>query len=198
VLSLLTKIASGYWHVPTRRRLHGGLAARAEMLDLDRIYPRYGFPNDMLVHLNVWSARVRDVPSRPVYGVASGRNQDPQGRPAHLVAAVQGFLWRLREKYVIATSTRSSSSTSSLRHDGRRTRLASPRRCCGSWATASRRDRRASRAAADRGSQFTLFAMWFDMSRTRTCDNSCRLQGFFNIPSDSSTDDAALKWSVGS
>ena len=39
------------------------------LLDLDRIYPSYGFPNDMLVHLNVWNARVRDVPSRPVYGV---------------------------------------------------------------------------------------------------------------------------------
>ena len=30
---------------------------------------RYGFPNDMLVHLNVWSRRVRDYPSRPIYGV---------------------------------------------------------------------------------------------------------------------------------
>ena len=51
-------------------RLHGDLAAhRCELLDLDRVYTRYGFPNDMLVHLNVWNARVRDFPSRPIYGV---------------------------------------------------------------------------------------------------------------------------------
>ena len=39
-----------------------------DKLDLERIYRRYGFPNDMLVHLNVVSASVRDVPSRPVPG----------------------------------------------------------------------------------------------------------------------------------
>ncbi|MFL5980136.1 MAG: glycosyltransferase family 2 protein, partial [Gaiellaceae bacterium] len=70
VLSLLTKVASGYWHVADSQA--GYTAASREILaqlDLDRIYPRYGFPNDMLVHLNVWNARVRDIPSRPVYGV---------------------------------------------------------------------------------------------------------------------------------
>jgi hypothetical protein len=67
--------------VPDEDRL--GLLARAdsqsgytavdletlELLDLDRIYKRYGFPNDLLVHLNVWNRRVRDYPSRPIYGV---------------------------------------------------------------------------------------------------------------------------------
>ena len=70
ILSFLTKIASGYWHVADSQS--GYTAASREILaqlDLDRIYPRYGFPNDMLVHLNVWNARVRDIPSRPVYGV---------------------------------------------------------------------------------------------------------------------------------
>ena len=71
-------------------------------LDLDRIYRGYGFPNDMLVHLNVWNARVRDFPSRP--GLRRRRAVgDPaaEGRPAHLLAALKGFFWRLREKYVI-------------------------------------------------------------------------------------------------
>jgi glycosyltransferase involved in cell wall biosynthesis len=70
VLSLLTKVASGYWHVADSQAgftaVSGSALAR---LDLDRIYPRYGFPNDMLVHLNVIDARVRDIPSRPIYGV---------------------------------------------------------------------------------------------------------------------------------
>src|SRR5262245_31164044 len=70
VLSLLTKIASGYWHVADSQAGYTALGLDAlRRLDLDRIYRRYGFPNDILVHLNVVNARVRDIPSRPIYGV---------------------------------------------------------------------------------------------------------------------------------
>jgi len=69
-LSFLTKIASGYWHVADSQTGYTALGLpMLRLLDLDRVYARYGFPNDLLVHLNVWNARVRDVPSRPVYGV---------------------------------------------------------------------------------------------------------------------------------
>ncbi len=61
ILSLLTKIASGYWHVADSQSGYTAISLEMlELLDLDRIYPRYGFPNDMLVHLNVWNgARAR-------------------------------------------------------------------------------------------------------------------------------------------
>ncbi|MGH3002198.1 MAG: glycosyltransferase family 2 protein, partial [Gaiellaceae bacterium] len=69
-LSLFTKIASGYWHVADSQAGYTVVSlGTLQLLDLDRIYTRYGFPNDMLVHLNVWNARVRDFPSRPIYGV---------------------------------------------------------------------------------------------------------------------------------
>ena len=103
VLSLLTKIASGYWHVADSQSGYTAVSLPTlERLDLDRIYPRYGFPNDMLVHLNVVNARVRDVPSRPVYGVGerSGiRLRKVIPRISWLL--VKAFFWRLREKYVI-------------------------------------------------------------------------------------------------
>jgi glycosyltransferase involved in cell wall biosynthesis len=103
VLSLLTKVASGYWHVADSQSGYTAIALpMLERLDLDRIYGRYGFPNDMLVHLNVWNARVRDVPSRPVYGVGerSGiRLYSVVPRISWLLW--KGFLWRLKEKYVI-------------------------------------------------------------------------------------------------
>jgi len=103
VLSLLTKIASGYWHVADSQS--GYTAISREMLgqlDLERVYTDYGFPNDLLVHLNVWNARVRDFSSRPVYGVGekSGiRYRKVVPRISWLL--VKGFFWRLREKYVI-------------------------------------------------------------------------------------------------
>jgi len=103
VLSLLTKVASGYWHVADSQSGYTAIALPVlERLDLDRLYPRYGFPNDLLVHLNVWNARVRDVPSPPVYGVGerSGiRLRRVIPRISWLLC--KAFLWRLREKYVI-------------------------------------------------------------------------------------------------
>ena len=102
ILSMLTKIASGYWHVADSQS--GYTAISAEMLarlDLERVYTRYGFPNDMLVHLNVWNARVRDFPSRPIYGVGERSGI----RYRHVVPRIswlllKGFFWRLWEKYV--------------------------------------------------------------------------------------------------
>jgi glycosyltransferase involved in cell wall biosynthesis len=103
VLSFLTKIASGYWHVADSQAGYTVLSLRVlRLLDLDRIYTSSGFPNDLLVHLNVWNARVRDFPSRPIYGVGerSGiRIRRVVPRISWLLW--KGFFWRLREKYVI-------------------------------------------------------------------------------------------------
>ena len=103
VLSLLTKIASGYWHVADSQAGYTALSLAAlRRLDLDRLYRRYGFPNDMLVHLNVQNARVRDIPSRPIYGVGerSGiRIRRVAPRIAWLLC--KGFWWRMTQKYVI-------------------------------------------------------------------------------------------------
>jgi glycosyltransferase involved in cell wall biosynthesis len=103
VLSLFTKIASGYWHVADSQAGYTALGLpMLELLDLDRIYRKYGFPNDMLVHLNVWNARVRDIPSRPIYGV--GEKSGIKVRkvvPRISWLLVKGFFWRMREKYVI-------------------------------------------------------------------------------------------------
>jgi hypothetical protein len=103
ILSLLTKIASGYWHVADSQSGYTAISrTMLAQLDRDRIYRGYGFPNDMLVHLNVWNARVRDFPARPVYGV--GERSDIRLRrvvPRISWLLLKGFLWRLREKYVI-------------------------------------------------------------------------------------------------
>jgi glycosyltransferase involved in cell wall biosynthesis len=102
-LSLLTKIASGYWHVADSQSGYTAIGlGMLGRLDLDRLYPRYGFPNDLLVHLNVWNAKVRDVPSRPVYGIG-----ERSGIRLHSVVPrmswllLKAFCWRLKEKYVI-------------------------------------------------------------------------------------------------
>jgi glycosyltransferase involved in cell wall biosynthesis len=102
-LSLLTKIASGYWHVADSQT--GYTVANLKALStirLDDLYPRYGFPNDILVHLNVYDFRVRDVPIQPVYGVG-----ERSGIKLWKVIPTIGWLltrrfwWRMGQKYII-------------------------------------------------------------------------------------------------
>lgn len=68
VLTLLTRLSSGY---PVRDSQCGYTAlARATLtrLPLDDLYPRYGFPNDLLAKLAEVGARVVDRPVTPIYG----------------------------------------------------------------------------------------------------------------------------------
>lgn len=103
VLSLFTKIASGYWHIADSQSGYTAIARVAlQRLDLDRIYKRYGMPNDLLVKLNVLNFRVRDVSVRPVYNVG-----EVSGIHLRKVIPViswllfHGFFWRLKEKYIL-------------------------------------------------------------------------------------------------
>jgi glycosyltransferase involved in cell wall biosynthesis len=180
VLSLLTKIASGYWHVADSQTGYTAIALRyLDLLDLDRIYQRYGFPNDMLVHLNVWNARVRDFPSRPIYNVGerSGiRLRKVVPRISWLL--VKGFFWRMREKYVIrdfhplvffyalgflmtATGLVLGIVEVVLRAMGNE--ITTPTIVLVALLLIS-------------GSQFTLFAMWFDMESNKDLGGRGRRQ----------------------
>ena len=98
------------------------------------------------------------------------RDPDPQGRAAHLVAARQGLLLAdAREVRDPRLPPARLLLRPRLRDDGRRaSRSASSRRCSGSWATASRPATVVLVALLlISGSQFTLFAMWFDMESNK-------------------------------
>ena len=72
------------------------------VLQLERLYPRYGFPNHLLVELNNYDFRVRDVPIRPVYNV--GEVSGIRLRrvvPTLAWLLVKCYIWRMKEKYVI-------------------------------------------------------------------------------------------------
>jgi glycosyltransferase involved in cell wall biosynthesis len=102
-LSLVTKIASGYWHVADSQSGYTAITAEAlRVLQLDRLYKRYGFPNHLLVELNNYDFRVRDVPIRPVYniGEVSGIRL-PRVIPTIGWLLVKCYFWRMKEKYII-------------------------------------------------------------------------------------------------
>lgn len=70
VISLLTKIASGYWHIADSQSGYTAIGRVAlARIDWDTMYKRYGQPNDLLVRLNICNFKVRDVTVRPIYNI---------------------------------------------------------------------------------------------------------------------------------
>ena len=69
VLSAATKVTSGYRHVFDSQCGYTAIHARAiAAIDLDGLWARYGYPNDLLSRLHVAKMRVVDVRVRPIYG----------------------------------------------------------------------------------------------------------------------------------
>jgi len=71
VLSAATRVTSGYHHVFDSQcgytAIHRDALAEIALAEL---FPRYGYPNDLLSRLRVAEMRVQDVPVRPIYGAA--------------------------------------------------------------------------------------------------------------------------------
>lgn len=102
-MSLLTKIASGYWHVADSQSGYTAANLRVlQTIDWDHMYKRYGQPNDLLVRLNVYNFRVCDVPVRPVYGIGEKSGIKPLRMiPKLSWLLTKLFFYRMWQKYVI-------------------------------------------------------------------------------------------------
>lgn len=102
-LSMLTKIASGYWHSADSQTGYTAISSDVlRLLDLDQLYPRYGYPNDLLIQLNLYDSRVVDVPIQPLYGVGE-RSKMRLWKVVPTVSWLifRRFVWRLFAKYVV-------------------------------------------------------------------------------------------------
>lgn len=102
-LSFFTKIASGYWHIADSQSGYTAINLRAlKTLDWDQMYKRYGQPNDLLVRLNVYNFRVRDVPIIPIYGIGEQSGVKPiRMIPGLFYLIVRLFIFRMFQKYII-------------------------------------------------------------------------------------------------
>jgi glycosyltransferase involved in cell wall biosynthesis len=102
-LSLMTKIASGYWHIADSQSGYTAISLIAlKRIDIGKIYRDYGMPNDILIKLNQHDFRIRDVHIRPVYNV--GEKSGIKLRkviPRISWVLFKGFWQRLFFKYVI-------------------------------------------------------------------------------------------------
>lgn len=70
ILSILTKIASGYWHISDTQNGYTAISLKAlQSVNLFKIYKKYGMPNDILTKLNIAFCTIKEVEMQPVYDV---------------------------------------------------------------------------------------------------------------------------------
>jgi hypothetical protein len=170
-LSLLTKIASGYWHVADSQTGFVAISREAlETISLDNLYSRFGYPNDMLVRLNVFDMRVADVHIRPVYNIGEhSKMRLWKVIPTMSWLIFKRFCWRMWHKYVIhdfhpLVLFYAVSGLLTLASTGLFARL------LWKWVATGRIPPVNALMwgfCAVSTMQFCLFAMWFDMERNR-------------------------------
>ncbi len=67
-LNIMTKIATGYYHIGDPQSGYTVISSDTlKKLNLDKIYPKYGYPNDMLGKLSMINAKVSDFPVSAIY-----------------------------------------------------------------------------------------------------------------------------------
>ncbi|MFH1540804.1 MAG: glycosyltransferase family 2 protein [Elusimicrobiota bacterium] len=104
IISLLTKIASGYYKIfdvvdgftaINKKALH--------TIDWDKAWGKYGYPMDFLVRLNIHCFRVMDIPRRAIY-LDGVRQSQIKGLSYALRVSpmlLKNFFYRLYKRYLI-------------------------------------------------------------------------------------------------
>lgn len=103
LLSLVTKISSGYYKVFDVVDGYTAISKTAiDVIEWDRVWKGYGYPMDFLVHLNVYGFKVKDVPRRAIYLEGERQSQINGVSYAVRVAPMlfKRFFWRIWTKYV--------------------------------------------------------------------------------------------------
>lgn len=103
VLSILTKLASGYWSVSDAQTGYTAISAKAlNAISLHKIYKGYGMPNDMLVKLNIALCTIKEVEIKPVYGIGEkSKMKISKVIPRVSLLLLRSFFRRLWIKYFI-------------------------------------------------------------------------------------------------
>jgi glycosyltransferase involved in cell wall biosynthesis len=102
MLTLLTKIASGYWSMMDPQNGYTAISKRAlERININDMYPRYGYCNDLLVRLNINSFRVINVPHPARYGMETSGIRYSSYIVNLSKLLLKDFIWRMKAKYVV-------------------------------------------------------------------------------------------------
>ncbi|KUO53569.1 MAG: hypothetical protein APF76_12230 [Desulfitibacter sp. BRH_c19] len=101
LLTRLTRISSGFRNLQDPQNGYTVMSRESLLkLDLDDIYPRYGYCNDILVKLNVLGLRVMDVQIPARYGNEKSKIKYGSFIGKVSVLLLRNFIWRIKKKYI--------------------------------------------------------------------------------------------------
>jgi glycosyltransferase involved in cell wall biosynthesis len=102
VLTFMTKLASGYWNIFDPQNGYTAIKATAlRHLNLDAVHKRFFFENDMLIHLNFFGLRVRDVSIPARYGEEVSDLNPFKISVTFPLLLFRRFFYRVYQKYVL-------------------------------------------------------------------------------------------------
>jgi len=102
LLTLITKIGSGYWNIADPQNGYTVISREAlEALDLDSVYTYYGYCNDLLIKLNAFGLQTMDVSMPARYGRETSTIKYSAYIRKVAPMIFRGFLWRLKMKYIV-------------------------------------------------------------------------------------------------
>ena len=102
VLTLLTKFATGYFHLLDPQCGYTAIHRDAiQFLNLDHPHKGYGYNASLLMQLNIYNVPVVDVPVRPVYGEAISKIRLSRYIPKVSWLLFRSFVYRIIMKYII-------------------------------------------------------------------------------------------------
>lgn len=97
ILRWLTRIASGNFNISDPQNGYTAVTREAlSKLNLDNIYPQYGYCNDMLVKLSTIKARISQVSMPAVYGAEKSKIRYWKYIPSVSALLLKNYIWRLR------------------------------------------------------------------------------------------------------
>ena len=102
MLTLITKIGSGYWHIMDPQNGYTAISKRAlTNIEIDTLYTYYGYCNDLLVKLNTFGFRTIDVVMPARYGQERSTIKYKTYIGKVSLMLFRKFLGRLKMKYMI-------------------------------------------------------------------------------------------------
>ncbi|MBN1384075.1 MAG: glycosyltransferase [Elusimicrobia bacterium] len=104
IISILTKIASGYYKIFDVVDGYTAINKKAlRAIDWDRAWKKYGYPMDFLVRMNIYKFRVMDIPRRTIYLEGARQSQIKGFSYAVWVSPMllKNFFYRLYKRYLI-------------------------------------------------------------------------------------------------
>lgn len=100
-LSIMTKIASGYWDISDSQNGYTAISRHAlNGLLRESFFTYYGYCNDILVKLNASRARVKDVPMPAVYGMETSKIKYGAYIVRVTAMLLRGYAWRVGKMYL--------------------------------------------------------------------------------------------------